>query len=136
MARGHVVAESHDANKNIMGRAHTNQRVDTRMYQVKFAGGKVTELTANIIAESMYTQCYADRNEYSLLDVILNYCKDNKAISLTDQQTSIQERPVTHRPLQVCKFAASGRTVLPHGRSCLKEITSSADSGVCCCTGD
>ena len=38
-----------------MGRAHT------RMYKVKFAEGKVTELTDNIIAKSMYTQCDASR---------------------------------------------------------------------------
>ena len=39
VARGHVVAQSHDANGNIMDRAHTNLILDTRMYQVEFAGG-------------------------------------------------------------------------------------------------
>ena len=63
------------------------------MYQVEFAGGKVTELTANIIAELMYTQCDAGENEYLLL--LVGYCKDNKAIPLADQQTSIQGTPVT-----------------------------------------
>ena len=79
-----------------MGRAHTNPILNTRMYQVEFAGGKVTELTTNIIAESMYTQCDADRNEYLLLEALVDYHKDIKAISLTEQQTSIQGRPVTH----------------------------------------
>ena len=55
MARGRVVVQSCDASGNIMGRAHTNI-LDTRMYQVDFAGGKVIELTANIIAKSMHTQ--------------------------------------------------------------------------------
>ena len=41
MARGLVVAQSHDA-KNIIDRVHTNPILDTRMYQVEFAGGKVT----------------------------------------------------------------------------------------------
>ena len=45
-----------------MDRAHTNLIVDTRMYQVEFTGGKVAESTANIITESMYTQCGADGN--------------------------------------------------------------------------
>ena len=36
MARGHVVAWSHDVNGNIMGRAHTNLILDTRTYQVEF----------------------------------------------------------------------------------------------------
>ena len=55
MARGHVVTRSRDVNGNVLGRFCTNPILDTSMYQVEFAGGKVTELTANIIAESMYT---------------------------------------------------------------------------------
>ena len=33
-----------------MGRDHLNSILDSRMYQVEFAGSGVTELTANIIA--------------------------------------------------------------------------------------
>ena len=62
MARGHVAARSQDANGNMMGRSHTNPILDARTYQVEFAGGKVTELTANVIAESMYAQCDSDGN--------------------------------------------------------------------------
>ena len=51
MERGHVVAWSCDANGNVMGRIHTNPILDTMTYQVEFAGGKVTELMANIITE-------------------------------------------------------------------------------------
>ena len=88
------------------------------MYQVEFAEGKVTEMTANIIAESIYAQCDGDGNQYSFLDVLVDYHEDIKAISLTDQRTSVWGRPVTISPLQVGKFTASGRTVLPNGRSC------------------
>ena len=49
MARGHVVA----ARENMMDRAHANPIMDTRLYQVEFSGSEVTELTANVIAESM-----------------------------------------------------------------------------------
>ena len=52
------------------------------MYQVEFTGGKVTEVTANVIA-------------YLLLEVLVDYHKDNKAISLTDQQTSMWGIQVT-----------------------------------------
>ena len=41
MARGHAVAQSHDANGNIVGRAHTNPILDTGMYQVKFVGARL-----------------------------------------------------------------------------------------------
>ena len=40
MARGHVVAWSHNANGNVMGRAQTNSILDKRIYQVEFTGGK------------------------------------------------------------------------------------------------
>ena len=61
-----------------------------RLYQVEFAGGEVTESTTNVIAESMYAQCDTNRNEYLLLDVLVDYCKDNKVISLTDLQITVQ----------------------------------------------
>ena len=97
MAKGYVVAWSCNANGNVIGRAHTNTILDTRVYQGEFAGGKVTELTTNVISESMYAQGNADGNEYLLLDVLVDHRKDNKAISLRDQQTSICGRPVTHK---------------------------------------
>ena len=52
--------------------AHENPILDTRMYQVEFAGGKVPELTANVIAESMYVQWDADGNEHLLLDLLVD----------------------------------------------------------------
>ena len=64
MARVHAMAFSHDVNGNIMGRAHTNPILDTRMYQVEFAGIEVKDLTSNIIHESMYAKHEADGNEY------------------------------------------------------------------------
>ena len=51
---------------------------------------KVTKLTTSIIAESMYTQCDIFENKYLLLDALVDYHKDNKATSLTEQQTSIR----------------------------------------------
>ena len=83
MARGHVVAWSHDTRGNVMGRAHANLILDTWMYQAAFAQSKVTELTANIIAESMYAQCDAEGNECLLLVLLVDYQKDNKEISLS-----------------------------------------------------
>ena len=94
MARDHVVPRSKYAKGNVMGRSHTNLILDTQIYQVEFARGHVTELTANIIAESMYAQCDTEGNEYSLLDALVDYQKDNKAISLSDQQTIVRGTPV------------------------------------------
>ena len=66
-------------------------------YQVEFAGGKVTELTTNVIAESMYAQYNSEGNEYLLVDVLVDYQKDNKATSLSHQQITVWGRPVTHK---------------------------------------
>ena len=49
MARSHVVAWSHDANGNVMGRSHANLLLDTSLYQVEFTRGKITESITNII---------------------------------------------------------------------------------------
>ena len=56
MARGHVVAQSHDLNGNVMSRVQM-KILDIWTHQVEFTGGEVTEFTANVIAKSMYAQC-------------------------------------------------------------------------------
>ena len=43
MERGHVVAPRQDDNGNVMDRAYMNPILNTRMYQIEFIGGKVTE---------------------------------------------------------------------------------------------
>ena len=59
MARGHVVAQSHNTSGNIIGRVYVKPILNTRIHQVEFAGGKVSELTTNVTAKSMYVQCNA-----------------------------------------------------------------------------
>ena len=41
MARGHVVAWSHDDSGNTIKRAHTNPKLNFRMYQFEFAWGNL-----------------------------------------------------------------------------------------------
>ena len=54
IARGHVVAWSHNASGHVMGRAHANPMMDTIMYQIELAGNKVTELTpTSLLSQSM-----------------------------------------------------------------------------------
>ena len=87
----------HDSNGNVLGRAHANPILDIRLYQVEFAGGKAIELTTNVIAESMYTKCDNDGNEHLLFDLLLDYQKGDKAVSLSDQQTSVWGKQVTYK---------------------------------------
>ena len=85
-ARGTVVSRKRDADGNVVGRANDNPILDTREYHIKFDDGEVSELTANVIAESMYASCDADGNEYLLIDSIVDYRKNDKALSLEDQK--------------------------------------------------
>ena len=59
--------------------------MDTREYVVTFDDGDVTDMTANLIAESMYAQCDPDGNQYVLLDAIIDYRRDETALRLSDQ---------------------------------------------------
>ena len=88
------------------------------MYQVEFAAGKVTESTANFIAVSMYAQCDGDGNECLFLDLLINYQKDNKVINklVYDAEQKLINT------LKIGKFDASGRMVLPNGKSCPRLI--------------
>ncbi len=78
-----------DDNGNPTGRASDNPILDTREYIVKFDDGDVNELTANLIAKSMYTQCNPNGNQYVLLDDIVDYCHDHTAIT-RDGQTTVR----------------------------------------------
>ncbi len=50
-----------------------------------FDDGDVTELTANLIAKSMYAQCDPDGNQYVLLDSIIDHRRLDTATKLSDQ---------------------------------------------------
>ena len=86
LAKGKVTARKRDSEGNPIGRAHQNPILDTRQYLVEFEDGDVTELTANSIAENMYSQCDIDGNQYLLLDTFVDFRKTNKAISLDMQK--------------------------------------------------
>ena len=59
-------------------------------YEVEFPRGEMTELAANIIAESMYAQCYVDRNEYFVLEAFVDYRKNGSALTVEDQKKVVQ----------------------------------------------
>ena len=52
----------------------------------------MTELTANIIAESIYTQYDPVGNQYVLLDDIIDFRKTNSELSIEDQNIVMKGR--------------------------------------------
>jgi hypothetical protein len=99
LARGRVVSRKRDADGNPIGHANDNAILDTRRYCVEFDDGEVTELTAYVIAESMYAQCDPDGNQYVLLHSIIDYYRRNEdAVSKADQRrTNVNGHSYLHR---------------------------------------
>ena len=85
ISRGRVTVRKRHIDGNTSGRASDNPILDTREYTVKFEDGEVTELTANEIDESVYAQCDPDRNQYVLLENIIDFRENNHALSIEDQ---------------------------------------------------
>ena len=49
----------------------------------------MTEMAANIIAESMHAPCDIDGNEYHLLRAFINHRKNGSAFSVEDQKVVV-----------------------------------------------
>ena len=85
-ARGKTIVWKRDADGNSVGRKNENSILHTREYHVEFDDGEVSELTANVIAYSMYAACDDSGKEYIIMDSILDYQKSNKAILVSSQK--------------------------------------------------
>ncbi len=64
MMQGTVKPRKRDLDGNPIGCQSDKPILDTRLYDVEFPDGEVAPLTANAIAQAMYTQCNVDGNEY------------------------------------------------------------------------
>jgi hypothetical protein len=65
MVKGHMTARKRDRDGNPVECANDNPILDTRSYMVNFDDGDQTELSANMIAESLYLQCDPDGTNMS-----------------------------------------------------------------------
>jgi hypothetical protein len=62
-----------------------NPLLDTREYEVEFPDGSIDVLTANAIAESLYSQVNKEGGSYSILsEIVDHHTKDGNAISGDD----------------------------------------------------
>ncbi len=86
MVKGCMTAHKRDQDGNPVGHANDNPILDTRSYIINFYDGDQTELTANMIAESLYSQCDPDGNQYVLLEEIIDHQHLPTAIKLSDQK--------------------------------------------------
>ena len=84
MARGQVICQKRNADCNLIGRSNKNPILDTCLYEMAFPGGEMTELVANIIAESMYAHCDVD------VKAFINHWKNGSALIVEDQTVVIK----------------------------------------------
>ena len=84
--KGHVSARNRDRDDNPVGLANSNPLLDTHFYIVNFEDGNQTKLTANLIAESLFSQCDPNENQYVLLDEIVDHQCLAKATRLADKK--------------------------------------------------
>ncbi len=73
LVKGCVTVRKRDWDGNPVGRANDNPILDTRSYIFNFDDSDQTELTANVIAESLYSQCDPNGNQYVLLEEIVDH---------------------------------------------------------------
>jgi hypothetical protein len=73
MVKGLVHARKRDRDGNPVGLANSNPFLNTRSYIVDFDNSNQTKLTANLIVESLFSQCDPDENQFVLLDEIVDH---------------------------------------------------------------
>jgi hypothetical protein len=73
----------------LIGRKHKNPALDSRIYLVEFNDGEQQEISYNILAEHLYTQCDSEGNQYQIFREIINHWKNKKAVDKADQYTTI-----------------------------------------------
>ena len=83
-AMGKVIKRLKGNGGKPVGNRHDNPMLDTLEYSIHMSDSSTQELTANIIAESMFTQVDLEGHHYQLLDEISDHRKDNSAIPISD----------------------------------------------------
>ena len=66
-SRGEVIRRKIYAYGIVIGSINNNPILDTHEYNVEFDDGEVSELTVNVIADSMYSACNDDGNDYLMM---------------------------------------------------------------------
>ena len=85
------------ADENVVGGSNDNPILDTMEYSVEFDDGEFSELTANVIAESMYAACDDSGNEYLMMDSIVDYRKIDKSLSVASHKLMHRVRSFMRR---------------------------------------
>ena len=81
---GRVTKRLRDAEGRPIGVANKNPMLDTREYEVEFRDGRSEALTANLIAQHLYSKIDEEGAAHVLLDEIIDHRKTGEAIEKAD----------------------------------------------------
>ena len=84
MLSGKVIGRATDHDGSTIGEYDANPLMNTMLYDVEFDDGVLKQYSANIIAENMYSQVDDQGYSTTLLDGIIDYKKDDTAVTKED----------------------------------------------------
>jgi hypothetical protein len=93
---GTMTARKRDHEGNLVGRSNNNPILDIRIFQVTFPDWDSAEYSANVIAESLYSQVDDEGRQYFMLKEIINHKRTDEAIS-DDQIFQVSNNGNIHR---------------------------------------
>jgi hypothetical protein len=108
-----VIGRKRDSSGNPIWVSHSNPLQDTRVYEVAFPDGTMTEYSANLIATAMFAQVDDDGRSYNIIDKIVDHRKTTKAISEEEAYIVIRgkKHPVrTTKGWEMCVLWKNGDT--------------------------
>ena len=79
-----VTKRLRDANGIPIGTANDNPILDTRLYEVEYLDGHRASLTANTIAENLFSQVDEEGNRFALLDAVIDHRVDGTEVKQDD----------------------------------------------------
>ena len=86
MSVGKVTKRALGPDGIVAGTYDENPCLNTMIYEVEFPDGTLKEYAANVIAENMLTQVDSDGFSLTMLEGIIDYCKDeSQAVSKSDK---------------------------------------------------
>ena len=80
MKRGTIVRRKRNESGELIGRAHENPILDTRLYEVDFGAGTYQDYTTNLIMENLYAQVDDGGHQFSILKGIVDAKADETAV--------------------------------------------------------
>lgn len=113
MVNAKVRGRKRQLDGSVVGKANANPILDTRTYEVEFPDGQTAELAANVIAQSMYSMCDTEGNQFLLLSGIVDHRKNDNAVDRADmyiQHGSNRQLRKTTKGWQLCVEWKDGST--------------------------